>query len=123
MTKEIIEGFLLFKKYYDLLLWIYPVTRKFPNKEKYVLGEKIQTIALEVLENIIMIASNKEREKALLKADTELEKLRILIRLSNDLKLLDLRRYEYASKKLIEIGKIIGGITKSPKIKGQGMHQ
>ncbi|PIN81102.1 four helix bundle protein [Candidatus Woesearchaeota archaeon CG10_big_fil_rev_8_21_14_0_10_32_9] len=123
MSKELIDGFILFKKYYDLLLWIYPVTRKFPNKEKYVLGEKIQTIALNVLENIIMIASNKEREKALIKADIELEKLRILIRLSNDLKLLDLRRYEYASKKIIEIGKILGGIIKSPIVKGQGIHQ
>ena len=42
----------------------------------------------------------------------KLEQFRYLLRLSKDLRLLDLRRYEYAAGKTDEIGRQIGGWSK-----------
>ncbi|MFT4311541.1 MAG: diversity-generating retroelement protein Avd [Candidatus Woesearchaeota archaeon] len=107
-----IENFQLFKKYYDFQLWLIPTLNKFPKNQKYTLAEKIQNQSIKVLDIIIQIAQNHERIKATKKADLELKKLKILIRLSKDLKLLTFEKYEHSSKKLVEIGKILGGIIK-----------
>ena len=48
----------IFQKMYEFMLWLYPTVKKFPKSEKYVLGERIEITALNVMEGII--ASNYE---------------------------------------------------------------
>ena len=45
--------------------------------------------------------------------DMQIERLKIVIRLSKDLKYISIKQYEHASKILVEIGKMNGGWKKS----------
>lgn len=102
----------IFKKMYEFLLWLYPTVKKFPKSEKYVLGERIEKTALNVMEGIIVSNCEFEKTEALKKTNVELEKLRIFIRLAKDQKLIDFKRYELASRQINEIGKMLGGLIK-----------
>ena len=91
------------------LLWLVPTVEKFPRSQKFTLGDRIQSTALDVLERLIEATYTRSRAKTLQAANLGVEKLRILFRLATDLRVLDLRRYEFAARSLDEIGRLIGG--------------
>lgn len=93
----------------QFLLWLVPTVEKFPRSQKFTLGDRIQTAALDVLERIIEATYTKSRAKSLNAANLGIEKLRILFRLAADLRVLDLRRYEHAARSLDEVGRMVGG--------------
>lgn len=74
------------------LLWLVPTVEKFPRSQKFTLGDRIQTTALDVLERLVEATYTKARAKSLQAANLGIEKLRILIRLATELKIMDLRR-------------------------------
>jgi hypothetical protein len=74
-----IDDLLIFKKTYDLLLWLYPTIKKFPKSDKYTLGENLKKCVLNILENIICFCKNKNKLLYLNKIDLDLEKLRIFV--------------------------------------------
>jgi len=100
----------LYKETYDFLLWVYPEIKKFPKSDKYTLGKKIKQLTEELLVNIILANKNTSKKEYLKIADLKLELLRIFIRLSKDIKIIGLKKYETASKKLDDIGKLLGGL-------------
>jgi hypothetical protein len=91
------------------LVWPVPTVEKFPRSQKFLLGDRIQATALDVLERLIEATYTRARGKALNEANLGVEKLRILFRLATDLRLLDPRRYEFAARSLDEVGRLIGG--------------
>jgi hypothetical protein len=91
------------------LLWLVPVVERFPRRQKFLLGDRIQGIALDVLEALIEATYTRERRAHLARANLGLEKLRVLIRLATELEMLDQRRYEYAARTLEDIGRLVGG--------------
>jgi len=103
----------IFEKTYELILWLYPTVNKFPKSQRFILGQHIENTILEILEEVI--ETNQKRNKApfLKKISVKLDKLRILIRLSKDLKFISIRQYGFAAKKINEIGKMLGGWIKS----------
>jgi len=103
----------ILEKTYDLILWLYPTVNKFPKSQRFVLGQHIENLSLEILEKIIEVNTYQKKAELLKKISIELDKLRFLIRLSRDLKMIDLRKYEIASEKINEIGKMLGGWIKS----------
>ena len=102
----------IFEKTYELILWLYPTVNKFPKSQRFVLGQRIENAILKILEGII--EANQERSKLLFlkKISVELDKLRILIRLSKDLKFISVRQYGFAAEKVNEIGRMLGGWIK-----------
>ncbi len=46
---------------YDLILWIVPVLAKFPKGQKYLLGDRIESLLLEVLELLIQAVYTKDK--------------------------------------------------------------
>ena len=64
-----------------------------------------------------IIEANQERNKVphLKRISVELDKLRILIRLSKDLKFINVKQYGFAAGKINEIGKMLGGWLKSSR--------
>jgi len=103
----------IFEKTYELILWLYPTVNKFPKSQRFILGQHIENTILEILEEVI--ETNQKRNKApfLKKISVKLDKLRILIRLSKDLKFISIRQYSFAAEKINEIGKMLGGWIKS----------
>ncbi len=95
------------------LAWLIPTVERFPRRQKFLLGDRIQTSALDVLERLIEATYNKRRGAALAAANLGLEKLRFLCRLARELRYLDHRRYEYSARSLDQTGRLVGGWRKA----------
>lgn len=103
----------IFEKTYEFILWIYPRVNKFPKSQRFVLGQRIENVSLEILEKIIEANQKRDKKRELQEISVKLDVLRILIRLSKDFQFINLKQYEFASKNLNEIGKMLGGWIKS----------
>jgi hypothetical protein len=103
------------EKCYQFLLWLVPAVEKFPKSQKFLLGDRIQNLALDIQEALIEATYSKNPAPHLAQANLRLEKLRYLFRLSHDLRHFDLRRYEFAARAVDEIGKLVGGWMKASR--------
>lgn len=100
------------------LFMVYEVTHrlifKFPKHERYTLGEKIENSILEAIELYILAnqASKYEKEKILLKANSKVELLKILFRISLNCTIIESKEYLEMENKLQKIGKMTQGWIK-----------
>ena len=101
----------------DFLLYLIPQIAKFPKSQRYNLGERIENVMLDVFENIIEALYTKDKILILQRANIDIEKVRLFIRLAKDLELINLHGYEIMTKKLHEIGIELGGWIKQQKTK------
>ena len=99
--------------HYRFLLWLVPAVERFPRSQKFLLGDRIQRTALDVLDALIEATYTRQRGPHLTRANLGIEKLRFLVRLAQDLRVLDRRRYEYAARCLDETGRKIGAWSKT----------
>ena len=99
--------------HYRFLLWLIPTVERFPRSQKFLLGDRIQAAALDILEALIEATYTRERKGHLARANLGIEKLRFMIRLSAEMRHLDQRRYEHAGRTLAETGWLIGGWQKA----------
>ncbi|MBI4742936.1 MAG: diversity-generating retroelement protein Avd [Betaproteobacteria bacterium] len=104
------------EKWYQFLRWLVPTVEKFPRTQKFTLGDRIQSGALDVLERLIEATYSRQATPLLAAANLGLEKLRFLFRLASDLRLLDLRRYEFAARAIDEVGRLVGGWLKVSRV-------
>lgn len=100
---------------YQFILWLIPVLNGLPRSQKFLLGDRIQSTALEVLDQLIEAAYSRERVGLLRRANLSLEKLRFWMRLSKDLRLLDFKRYEFAARCIDDVGRQVGGWLRANK--------
>ena len=98
---------------YQYLLWLIPTIDKFPRSQKFVLGDRIESAALDVLDALIAATYTRGRDTMLANANLGLERLRFFMRLSHELRLIDMRRYEHAARGLDEVGRLVGGWIKA----------
>lgn len=103
----------IFSKTYDFLNWLIPLTIKFPRSQRFVLAQALQTDALQFQSLLIEAAHRNNRIELLNDADVQLDKLRSRIRLSRDLRLLNMGQYQHGAAMLEEIGRLLGGWKKS----------
>ena len=98
---------------YDLVLWYAPKINLYPKKYKYTLGDRITNTMLTILESVIEAKySSRKKSHFLRRANSDLEKLRFLVRLSKDLQCIDIKTFEYTAKSIDNIGKMVGGWEK-----------
>jgi hypothetical protein len=97
----------------QFILWLVPTVEKFPRSQKFLLGDRIQTTALDVLESLIEATYTRDRHGHLARANLGLEKLRVFFRLATELQHIDVRRYEFAARSIDEIGRLVGGWAKA----------
>lgn len=102
-------------KVYDLLLYVVPQISKIPRSQKYVLGDRLETIVLGVLELLLETTYSRDKMLLLSKTNIELEKARYYVRLCKDLKFIDLHRYETISKMVNDVGVQLGGWIKQQR--------
>lgn len=92
----------------------------FPKRDRYTIGAKLEQFTLEFFE-LMMLAREKEGASKLLilqKADVKLKILKLFTRMSFDTKSLPEKKYIEAEKKLLEIGKMLGGWIRQANTKG-----
>ena len=80
------------ESHFRFLVWLIPAVERFPRSQKFLLGDRIQTSALDVLERLIEATYSRRRGDPLAGANLGIEKLRFLFRLAHDLRYLDHRR-------------------------------
>ena len=105
----------IIQKLYDFYREFYLAIPVMPKQDRHVLGEKIQNTCLELLKDLIF-ASHTEKQKKrefLMEAATKLDLLKILIRLSEEVKATPTKKYLTLSEKLQEIGRMLGGWIRS----------
>ena len=102
----------IFSKTYDLLMWLIPMTVKFPRQQRFVLAQVLQQEAVQLQSLLIEAAHQKNPAEKLEAADAELDKLRTHLRMSCDLELMNTGQYEHAARMIVEIGKLLGGWQK-----------
>ena len=86
-----------------------------PRNYKFIIGDRIIKIQLDLLELLIeAYYSNRTEVKlvTLYKANIQLEKLRQLMQICVDMRFIGLKQFEYSSKKLFDIGVLLGGWIK-----------
>ena len=100
-------------KLYDVIMWLMGRVEKFPRSQKFTLGDRIVNVSLDTLDTLIEATYTRKRLPLLQRANVQLEKLRFLIRLCHDFKLLSSKQYAYISNEINEVGKLIGGWIRS----------
>lgn len=100
---------------YDLLLYVVPQLSKFPRDQKFLLGDRIQTQLMEVLEGLLeaYYLPKGQKKQVLQRVNLRLEKIRYLLRLSKDLQCLSIKAYGISTEKVDGIGRMVGGWIKS----------
>lgn len=96
-------------KIYDYILRIIPKLDKFPRSHKFLLADRIENLLLDILEDLINAAYSKRKGEILRGANLKLERLRYLLRMSKDLRFMNLKSYEFSSRSIHTIGTSIGG--------------
>ena len=99
-------------KLYDLILWLIPKLEQFPRSQKFLIGDRIESLMLNTLEKLIEASYSRQKTHLLHEANLKLEILRYLIRLAKDLRLINMKAYELASRKINEVGISVGGWLK-----------
>jgi hypothetical protein len=90
-------------------------TAKFPKVWRFTLTQRIDGLALDVLQHLVRarFATGRTRATALADADLALAQMRVLLRLAHARSLLDHRGYEHLSRHLDECGRMLGGWRQS----------
>lgn len=107
---------LIYQKYIDVINYGYNLLIKFPKTEKYALSSSIRNSMFETLRLILYankIADKYTRVKILNKIDAEIAMQGFYVRFSYNQKYITSKNYLEWSKRLEEIGKILGGWLKS----------
>ncbi len=101
----------IYTKMFDLLLWLIPLTQKFPKDQRFVLAKRVQDAGLDLYELLVRARRTKPpetRREVLFEADLKLEQLRLHFRLCKDLKLVSIPQYEQGARMTDEIGRLLG---------------
>ena len=107
---------LIYQKYVDLIEYGYKLLIKYPKYEKYVLVSEIRRCMYTSLRYILYankIANKYNRLDILNRLDAEIAMQSFLVRFSYKNKYINTSNYYEWSKRLEEIGKILGGWIKS----------
>ncbi|MBI4427272.1 MAG: diversity-generating retroelement protein Avd [Candidatus Magasanikbacteria bacterium] len=102
-------------KFIQMYKIFYRYLELFPKKDKYALGAKCETTMIAVLE-LLLAASRAEKnnkKNLISQASIKFDALKIFMRLTWELKILDDKKYAELQTHLQEIGKMIGGWLRS----------
>jgi hypothetical protein len=90
---------------------------KLPRDRKFTIGNRLLDRAITVLETVTQAYYSPRNQKAALLASVNinLEMLRQLLRFLFEAKVHDLRKHEHFSREIDELGRAVGGWSKSLK--------
>ena len=104
---------------HQLLEWMIPLLDKFPRVRRFTLGERIEQGVLTVLEELIRASYGTNKVQALTQANISLDVVRHLWRLSFQLKVIPVNRYDHGSQLMEALGRQIGGWRKQQSGRSQ----
>jgi len=107
-----IDDLILFKKAYQYTLWIFPLVAKFPKQQRFVLGEQIEWECIEMLKTLQLFQKSVEKKEFFRIIFERIDTLRLLIRVSHDMKFFSTKQFSVSAESLNEFERLIAGLTK-----------
>jgi len=108
------QDFLVIKRGYDFSKWLLQHTGKFPKSYRFSVAAKLENGILSFIEMTTVANMRKDKLPLLKQADEALARLRLLFRLSFEMRFINLKSYEYGSNQMNELGRLLGGWIKNP---------
>ena len=103
---------LIVKKAFDFSKWLLNHTGKFPKSFRFSIAVRLENSVLEFTELVAVSNMRGNKFPALYEADEALTRLRLLFRMSFEMKLINLTSFEFGSQQIAELGKMLGGWIK-----------
>ena len=115
MAESVEGGLILQQKWEDLSVYLFScVLRDMPKSERFTLGADIRAVVWEVEAALVQLSLRAGNRWALLNlVDVKAKVLLAMIRLGIRIGAIPEKRYEPVSGKLVEIGRIVGGLKKA----------
>ena len=105
----------IIQKTYDLIKWYVPILNRLPRSHKFLLGDRMVVGLYTFLENLLRARYERHKLPRLEALNSELDVLRYQTRLLKDFDLVSVKRYEYVSGMINDIGSDLGGWIKQQK--------
>ncbi len=102
----------IFTAWIDLLDWLLATTARFPHKVRFTFSQRIDSLALDVVEDLVEARYSRSKLTPLNRANLRLEKIRVLLRICHQQRFLASRQYEHAARSLHDVGCMLGGWRK-----------
>ncbi len=106
------EDLPIFIKWLDFVKWLLVTTDSFPQKARFTFTDRLINLALLIVEDLVEARYSRNKTAILRRANMNLEKLRVLIRICFETRVLPRKAYEQASQNINEVGKMLGGWMK-----------
>lgn len=104
---------LLDEKCKEMISYGYIALRQFPKHERHVLSAEIRRTMMTIQRLIITAFKRYHKKTTLTDLDIELAVLKRQIRLANELRYIDCKKYQTWISFIVELGKMVGGWIKS----------
>lgn len=104
-------------KAYDFSLWLIQKVEGFPRSYRFSVGDRLVAGVIDLLMRLVDAAYGRDKTSILVEVNGMLNRLRYLLRLAKDLRLLTLDSYGHAAQKAEEIGRMAGGWRKASAAK------
>ncbi len=106
------EDLPIFIKWLDFVKWLLITTDSFPKKTRFTFNDRLINLALLIVEDLVEARYSRNKTAILRRANMNLEKLRVLVRICFETRVLSRKAYEQASQSINEVGKMLGGWLK-----------
>jgi hypothetical protein len=100
------EPAVVVQKAYDWALWIIPKVENFPKSYRFSVGQRLVTASIELLMNLVDATYQTRNAGSLAAAVREVNRIRYLVRLAKDLRVINLAGHEFAGKAMDEVGRM-----------------
>jgi hypothetical protein len=101
------------QKAYEFNVWLIEKVQRFPKNHRYGVGDRLLHGVLDLLLRLVDAAYTKDKAAILMEVNRLINRLRFLLRLAKDLKLLTVDSYGFAAERVGEIGRMAGGWRKA----------
>lgn len=90
-------------------------TARFPKSARFTFTQRIENLGLDIIEDLVeaRYAPRANRRPILVRLDGRLARLRVLLRLASKRRLLDTKGYTLLSRRVDDLGKMVGGWKRS----------
>jgi 23S rRNA-intervening sequence protein len=105
----------IFTRTTDFIAWLVPMTNHFPKLHRYTVTRRLLDAAMDFLEHLVKANGRRgsERRNHLRRADDNLGKIRLYLRLAHRWQWLNDGQYKHAGRLVAELGRLLGGWMKS----------
>ena len=111
-----LERLMIYKQYLGMIYYTENITLKYPKSEKGAMVDEIKRITYNGMRKIILANKEFNKNKRIIilnEIDVELKMLKVMIRVSYKKKYINSKNYSAWSKKIYNIGNLLGGWIKS----------